>query len=394
MTERRLIELHVENFKSLRHVTLPLGPVSVLVGPNGAGKSNVLEVFRLLAGVVRTDLRPALEERGGFDRLVFRGGQERPGHIRIGIRGRWSPTAEDQQDEYVLTVHGEPFAREETFRYGLQGRRSQTIEIRGETVAVTDLPAAQPGESEEIGIQPDSSGLSTLPRLSSHRFGSGPRQVAALLGSFRVFDVNVSSALLPSRVPKTGAEELWDDAANLAGFLLWLRNQHPDAWAQLQADAAEVLPQLESLDFAHPDGAAQSVVVVLRERGLLEPTHLLDASYGTIRLLGLLAMLHDPHPPALTCVEEIDHGLHPQALELLVERVREAGARSQFLIATHSSALVDRLRPEEIVVCERGDDGSSLIPAISTARIEEIVRASEGLPLGNLWFSGLLGGDL
>ncbi|MGP3921585.1 AAA family ATPase [Nonomuraea sp. 10N515B] len=113
---------------------------------------------------------------------------------------------------------------------------------------------------------------------------------------------------------------------------------------------------------------------MLRERGLREPTPLPDASYGTIRLLGLLAMLHDPNPPALTCVGEIDHGLHPQALEMLVERVREAGEKTQFIIATHSPALADRLKPEELIVCERSDDGSSLIPAISRSNVEEIVR--------------------
>jgi predicted ATPase len=121
---------------------------------------------------------------------------------------------------------------------------------------------------------------------------------------------------------------------------------------------------------------------------------LADASYGTVRLLGLLALLYDPKPPALTCIEEIDTGLHPQALELLVERLREASEWSQFIIATHSPALADRLKPEELVICERLQDGSSAIPAVSTAEVRRIVRQSEGLPLGELWFSGALGGDL
>lgn len=111
-------------------------------------------------------------------------------------------------------------------------------------------------------------------------------------------------------------------------------------------------------------------------------------------MLGLLALLYDPAPPALTCVEEIDHGLHPQALELLVQRLREASARTQFLIATHSPAMAARPEPHELVVCERRDDGSSVIPAISSEKVTDIVEASEGLPLGELWFSGALGGDL
>lgn len=75
----RLIELEVQNFRSLRKITVPLGPLNVLVGPNGAGKTNVLEVFRFLADVIRTDLEPALELRGGFEELVFwAGGSNRP----------------------------------------------------------------------------------------------------------------------------------------------------------------------------------------------------------------------------------------------------------------------------------------------------------------------------
>jgi predicted ATPase len=64
--ERHLLELSVENFRSLRRVTVPLGPLNVLVGPNGAGKSNLPEVFRFLADVIDTDLQPAIDMRGGF----------------------------------------------------------------------------------------------------------------------------------------------------------------------------------------------------------------------------------------------------------------------------------------------------------------------------------------
>lgn len=119
-----------------------------------------------------------------------------------------------------------------------------------------------------------------------------------------------------------------------------------------------------------------------------------DASFNTTRLLGLLALLYDPDPPALTCVEEIDHGLHPQAVELLVDRLRSASTRTQFLIATHSPALSDRLKPEELIICERRNDGSSAIPALQESDIRRIVGASGDMLLGELWYSGALGGDL
>ncbi|SNS76854.1 Predicted ATPase [Asanoa hainanensis] len=395
--DKRLIGLEVENFRSLRRVSLPLRPLNVLVGPNGAGKTNLLEVFRFLADVIRTDLQPALDLRGGFDEVRFWGGEKTPTSVRIKLTATWTTnSSRNAPDEYELRVssssHRSTLSRRETFQFKRTQGRGRRIQISGQRATVSDT--GRGGSEREIGISALSSGLSTLPRLADEKGGTEVAQVARRLASFRVFDVNVDSARRPSRFPRNELETLDDDAANLASFLLRLQIQDQAAWERLVADAMEVLPQLDGIDFAYPSGAAREVIVVLNERGLRRPTELADASYGTIRLLGLLALLYDPSPPSLTCVEEIDHGLHPQALELLVERLRDASERTQFLIATHSPALADRLEPEELVVCERRDDGSSAIPAVSTERVAEIVDESEGLELGTLWFSGALGGDL
>jgi predicted ATPase len=395
--QKRLLRLDVENFRSLRKVSVPLGALNVLVGPNAAGKTNLLEVFRFLADLIGTDLQPALDLRGGFDEIVFRGGEKPANFIRIGLKATWTTNSSpNAADEYSLRItrlgSGQALGRRESFQFKRTQGRGRRITITGQKVQVVDT-GRDAGE-QQLGINELSSGLSTLPRLSDDRGGTEVATVAHRLASFRVFDVRVDAARLPSRFPRNGHEALADDAANLASFLLNLRSRDKAAWQHLVDDAKEVLPQLDGIDLEYPSGAAREVVVVLHERGLRRPTQLADASYGTIRLLGLLALLYDPDPPALTCVEEIDHGLHPQALELLVKRLREASERTQFLIATHSPALADRLEPDELVVCERRDDGSSVIPALSLREIWRIVARSEDTPLGELWFSGALGGDL
>lgn len=395
--EKRLIELEVENFRSLRKISLPLGALNVLVGPNGAGRTNVLEVFRFLADVIRTDLQPALDLRRGFDEVVFWGGEKAPAFMQIKLRANWTTySSPNAPDEYALRIQrsGRSLSRRESFQFKRTQGRGRRITISGQKVNVVEIGKDRAESSERsIGIRRLSSGLSTLPRLSDEEGGAEVSTMAQRLASFRVFDVRVDAARLPSRHPRA-TERLDDDAANIAGFLLALRDQDEEAFQRLVNDATDVLPQLLGIDFEYPSGAAREVVVVLQERGIRRTTPLADASYGTIRLLGLLALLYDPDSPALTCVEEIDHGLHPQALELLVERLRDASQRTQFLIATHSPAFTDRLHPEELIVCERRDDGSSAIPALSRQEIHEIVRESEGLPLGELWFSGALGGDL
>jgi len=400
--DRGLIALEVENYRSLRRINLPLTSLNVLVGPNGAGKSNLLEVFRFLSDMINTDLEPALDVRGGFDQVVFHGGLRDPSTIRIGLRATWSTySSATAPDQYDLRIERRKYktrtslSRRETFQFKRTQGRGRRISISGEGATIVGIDSnRQESPERTLGIRRLSSGLSTLPRLSPEEGGAEVAALAERLAAFRVFDMSVAMARRPSRFPRGTRETLEPDASNLSAFLLALREQDGELWDSLVDDAIEVLPQLDDIDFDYPSGAAREVVLVLHERGMRTATQLADASYGTIRLLGLLALLYDPDPPALTCVEEIDHGLHPQALELLVERLRQASENSQFLIATHSPAFADRLKPEELIVCERRDDGSSAIPALSTSQMLEIVEASENLPLGELWFSGALGGDL
>lgn len=391
----------MENFRSLHKISLPLGDLTVLVGPNAVGKTNVLKVFDFLADIIRTDLEPALDARGGFDEVAFWGGPKPPTSLRIKLKATWTTHSSLRApDEYELKVSrratprgdGYTLARSETFQFKRTRGKGRRITISGEQAKVTDTRASEESEKENIGIRRLSSGLSTLPRLARTEGGAEVSRVADRLSSFRVFDMDVPAARRPAPLAEPGGR-LAADARNLAQFLLDLRRDD-HRWQQLIDDARAVLTQLEDIEFGAERGARDEVTVYVRERGLRRPTPLADASFGTVRLLGLLALLYDPNPPALTCVEEIDHGLHPQALELLVQRLREASERSQYLVATHSPALVDRLRPAEFVVCERDGTGASVIPALTTAQIEEIVAASEDLPLGELWFSGALGGGL
>lgn len=403
----RLLELHVENFRSLRDVTIPLGPLTVLVGPNGVGKSNVLKVFDFLADIIRTDLQPALDTRGGFDEVAFWGGAKPPTSMRIQLKATWTSNSTlNAPDAYNLRIRRRSLpsnrdgrkaayalSREESFAFKRTQGRGRRITISGGEARVVDERAGKQKDSGSFGIRRLSSGLSTLPRLGPADGGDEVTRVADRLSSFRVFDVDVTAARMPTRLRGTDFATLSPHAENLAGFLIHLSSRE-DAWGNLVRDARTVLPQLENIEFEEVGGSTDQLTVVLREHGLRRLTPLADASYGTVRLLGLLALLYDPSPPAFTCIEEIDHGLHPQALELVVQRLREASERTQFIVATHSPALVDRLRPEEFVVCDRDEDGASIIPALTVQDVEEIVEESGDQPLGELWFSGVLGGDL
>ena len=61
--------VHIQNFKSIRDVTLPLRPLNVLIGTNGVGKTNFISFFELLKSIFQQRLGAYTMDHGGIDRL-------------------------------------------------------------------------------------------------------------------------------------------------------------------------------------------------------------------------------------------------------------------------------------------------------------------------------------
>jgi predicted ATPase len=272
--------------------------------------------------------------------------------------------------------------REESFVFKRVHGRGRRLKLRGAELTI--------GRGLRLQLSERTSGLATLRRLGEEYEAPQVEQLASILENFRVVEIDDRAARQPT--PRRKGERLRADAANLANVLADLREIEPETLEILEQDVASVLPGFEGLEFRQLAGAEEGVEVRLRERGLPGSTPLSAASFGTIRALALFALLHDPNPPALTCIEEIDHGLHPYALDRIVERLREAAARTQILVATHSPALVNRLRPEELVIFERDvEQGCTRVVTTDPRILARQMEESE-LRLGELWFSGTLGG--
>nr|MDT0663484.1 hypothetical protein [Micromonospora sp. DSM 115978] len=126
--------------------------------------------------------------------------------------------------------------------------------------------------------------MSTLPKLGAEEGGEQVEALADLFASFRVFDVDVAAARLPSTERR--AERLANNASNLAAFLAYLADGHPDRFAALQQDARAFIPGLERLDFVTVGGAGEGTVLHLVERALPGSTMLQEASNGSIRAFG------------------------------------------------------------------------------------------------------------
>ncbi|QCB25033.1 AAA family ATPase [Streptomyces sp. SS52] len=404
----RILGLTVRNFRTLTDVKLPLGPLTVLSGPNAAGKSNVLQSLEFLGDVAQTGIEQALEKRGGFDVLAFRGGRTPVSRITVGVEGLWSDFAsEEAPDRYELSVSRPRLPEGSRERYAMYRREhfvqhpaegaETSVELTSGSVKVdSNLPGDHTDETAGIGRMASVLHQGPVPALA----GTAPsaRAVADVkrhLSQIRVFDPDVRAARKPYGISESG-HYLESDASNLADFLRGLKEQEDgEPWEMLLEDVRTVVPQIRDIHLVTPpDFVSYRTAVELEEEGLRGRTRLTEASWGTVRILCMLAIFHDPNPPLLTCIEEVDHGIHPHALELLAERLREASERSQYLVTTHSPVFVNKLDADEWVPCGRRVSGASVIPDRMPSRIREVVEESEHEPLGDLWYSGSVGGSL
>jgi predicted ATPase len=114
-------------------------------------------------------------------------------------------------------------------------------------------------------------------------------------------------------------------------------------------------------------------------------------SDGTLHYLCLLAILCDPEPPPLICIEEPELGLHPDILPKVADLLRSAATRTQLIVTTHSDILVDAMTetPECVVVCAK-EDGRTTMQRLVPEELEQWLAKYR---LGQLWTKGQIGGN-
>jgi predicted ATPase len=124
-------------------------------------------------------------------------------------------------------------------------------------------------------------------------------------------------------------------------------------------------------------------------------------SQGTLIAVCLLTLSHLPNPPSIIGLEEIDKGMHPRLLRQVQDAVNrlafpkdhgEDRQPVQVILTTHSPFFIDlfRDRPEDIVIAEKNGLTATFHRLMDMPHAEEILGSAP--PLGDLWYSGVLGG--
>jgi len=347
----------LNNYKSIKECSVPLGPLTFLVGQNGAGKSNFLDALRLVSDGLNTTLEHALRERGGINE-VRRRSSGHPTHF--GIRLEWV-LPDGSNGVYV-------------FRVGSQKKGG--FEIQREECRVFTANLEEHFYKVECGVLQSSSAAVSPPASSDRLYlvaaaGLPPfRPIYEALSHMGFYNLNPDEIREPQ--PPDPGDVLKRDGSNLASVLGVL--ERDGDMQRIVELLSKVVPGIQNIEVKNI-GKKETLEFRQLVGTNKDPWRFLaeNMSDGTLRALGVLTALFqsskkDGVRVPLVGVEEPETAVHPGAAGILRDGIRAAAETTQILVTSHSPDLLDdkEIADENIMaVISRG--GETRIGPLDTA---------------------------
>ena len=343
-----LKKLIVRNYKSLVNFELnEPNAFTVFAGPNGAGKSNIFEAVEFGSYSSRFGLQHSEVEN------IFGGWKQ---FINFNIDEKWYKIS--LTFEFVETSIFQSIAtiNSKGFDY------SSPKELFAEAGSYTAISKIKKGERDIDRVEVLSKYFDNCLRL--------------YIGNDKV-----------SRIKYTSNERLLPDASNLESVLKRILKDEAIKeefleWLDL------FIPGFSNIEI-HSDNIGGTDTLLIYEEGTTKPFTKTLISDGTYNILALLTAVYQTAEPQFLCIEEPENGLNPYVVESLVDFFRRQCEEKGHVIwlNTHSQTLVNKLRPEELVLVDKVNGETKTKQFTKDYNLH-------GLALDTAWLSNALGGGL
>ena len=395
-----ITSIRLVNFKNFADETLRVGPFTVIVGANASGKSNIRDAFRFLHGIGR-----------GYTLADIIGGKYGPGGQREWepIRGATDEIVRFEQLQFSLEVglelngielhysivvgvleagDGSPrieefWVRKEKFKSG----EATVFKARTSNLQLDLRTPETPNLAYLLSLdRPALTQLSSLGQsveLSSNHY---ILEFLSILANMRFLELSPDRMREPSF---PGANILGDSGENLPTVLEEVCAD-PKRREILVSWVHELTP-MDVTGFEFPRDPSGRIHLTLCEANGRKVSAY-SASDGTLRFLAMLAVLIGTSSAGLYFFEEIDNGIHPVRLSLLMDLIERQTEKHgiQILTTTHAPTLLTVMNNNTFentsVVCRLEDTSDAIIrPVAELPNVREL-RQDQGL--GRLHESG------
>ena len=415
--------IHIENFKSFSSIDVELSRFCVVIGSNAAGKSNFISAFKFLRDIARHGVVNAVAMQGGADYIRnAKIGHERDLVVQVIYEPEHGEAVSDRTDKggsmlevrscessYEFALHfdatGDGFSivRDRLLigceivacgnghtrkdRQPVLGRGSiQVSSENGDVQYTVDIPAGcSLTENDIIPLFFRGKRLPERTLLLETIYGYPLPHLEKFFDRIAIYDID-------PKLPKkgtiiTGKRELDENAGNLALVVKSIL-ENPEKKRKFSNLLRDVLPFVE--DFSVQKFMDVSLILTMRERYTksrdLPASSLSD---GTIAIFAMIIALYFEEKPFMIIEEPVSH-IHPFLIARLMKMMKEASAKKQVMITTHSTEVVKHTALDDILLISRDSEGFSIISRPGDTEEVRTFLANE-IGIEELYVQNLLG---
>lgn len=402
-----LKRIRIQGYKSLANLDITLGPLAVLFGPNAAGKSNFLDALQLVSRLATsrtlndafqppyrgTPLESFSFDRNGIEGLLRRDSVRMSFEVDVELSNAVVDAVNRRIREMKRTRPGESTAgnghsvasvRERSLRYRIEIEilpRSGVLRVTDEYLTALNAKGEPTGKRKPFIEKMKTrfhlrmegqSHPSYFDRHLDHSILSlshypphHPHLVAMReeLASWFFFYFEPRERMR-SVNPVKEVRHIGLMGEDLAAFLNTLKSYDEKQFIAVERALRTIVPTITGID-VHVNNLGE-VELGLREGTTPIPARVL--SEGTLRVLGLLALIGVKDSPALIGFEEPENGIHPRRIRLIAEMFKTQAkmGKSQMIVTTHSPILPDLLPNDALYICRKVENVTSILQFTET----------------------------
>lgn len=348
---------NVDNFKSLNNLSINLQPMTVIVGNNATGKSSILQAIDFVCGCVNDDFSVLLERRGwtvdnirskfirsGTARISF--GVEVVLEEPVNTTLKWGMVLQPNVAKNQLHLVSEEIVDLDTKETLVQYKASAGGWIKG--------------DKEELSIMPNFVITSSCLKVIQHLHGVDNR----LNRLVDFFDNSESFEMLAPdnmRLSSRGVvKNIGETGKNLPSFI---RQMSAEQKNNFMSKLKRIMGARISDVSASVKGKPGWTLINVKEHydtGDVEFSSK-EISDGILRVLAFIAISEIEPANAIFLLDEVENGINSDYAEAMIDVLSEIyeESRHQLVLTTHSTVFLDYVKPEQIVLLYRDQNGST-----------------------------------
>ena len=370
---KMLQKVSIQNFKSLKDVTLELQKVNLLIGPNNSGKSNFLKALELWGKYISypSEGNKFVEKFYDLKEISFK--------------------KENTSLKFEVIFNNDLVGCDIISDF--DGTQDIKYEIKFNNKTYPASTSDQYFNKHTI----DTSFFNEEARKSIKNLG---REV---FEDIKIYNVNSFKLTTPQGL--SSVKILNNDCSNLISFLFTLSNDNEDIFKKIQDDFAKCVIdfiRIKTPPINTNDGGKLSLKFFDKEGNDYWAD---EVSEGVLYFLALICIVHQPNPPKLLLLEEPEKGIHPRRIHEVMKFIFQLAEDKdiQVIMTSHNEHVLSEFAiiPEAVFIFDKDEEGATQVKNLKRDIIEPDIKKAEEFGIepidftdniGENWFMGLMGG--